>query len=153
MEALYWEGRDGLQELAEASSRQGTSREDRCRGAQELLLLLRDCSAFSLQWAAAVRAHSVGGVRAVDVQDQRGQSLLPQLRVPEFPFPAGYRWQLAPNGSKTVQARRAGSLPVEVLAEEKKHLGPLRFVHKLVQVWQEAMGQAGPADWAGGDLC
>lgn len=129
--ALYSEVCAQLSQLAAQS---GMAAQQRFRAASSVLLLLRDLTAFSLAWQAGVRAHNAGIVQAADLQDRRGQSLLPQLLQSSFPFAAGFKWQFAPNGTKPCQGRRAGSLPLEVLPDAEKCRDVLRLVHKLLQV-------------------
>ncbi|KAL4439968.1 hypothetical protein ABPG75_002969 [Micractinium tetrahymenae] len=109
----------------------------RFKAAQPLLLLLRDAVAITAAWESAVRGHNACILQGEDLQDRRGSSLLTQLlQHAEFPYAAGFRWQLAPNGTKARQARRAGSLPLEVLPADAEHRDMLRLVHMLLQVHQ-----------------
>lgn len=98
------------------------------------LLLLRDCLGFGCLWSSAMRAMNAGVLTFDDVQDRRGQPLLPQLMQPQFPFPEGFQWQLAPNGTKPRQQRRAGVLPQTVLPAAEAYRDPLRLMHQLLQV-------------------
>jgi hypothetical protein len=139
MAALYREASPLLQEVAAKSTMPAVYR---FRAATPLLLLLRDAVALSLEWDAGVRAHNAGILKAADLQDRRGSPLLPQLLQPSFPFAAGFKWQFAPNGTKAIQGRRAGSLPLEVLPEQEKSRDVLRLVHKLLQV-RHGGGHAG----------
>ena len=87
-----------------------------------------------LQWDSAVRGMNVGRIQLGDLQDLRGQSLAGSLQQNRFPFAEGYRWQLAPNGTKTAQQRRAGVLSMTVLPEADRHRDPLRLLHRFLQV-------------------
>lgn len=130
--SLYSEISTGLSRLASVSHLVAA---ERFREAQPVLLLLRDAAATTIAWASAARAHNACIVRGQDVQDRRGSCLLPALlQHAEFPYAAGYRWQLAPNGTKAKQARRAGCLPMEVLPASARHRDCLRLLHKLLQV-------------------
>ena len=108
-----------------------------------LLLLQRDQLALSLQWSSAMRGMNIGRLTLSDVQDPRGQSLEPGLRQAAFPYAAGYQWQLAPNGTKPRQQRRAGVLPMTVLPGSEAYRDPLRLLHQFVQV---GPAHRGPAD-------
>lgn len=110
----------------------------RFAAATPVMLLLRDSVDTSLAWESAVRGGNASSLAADELQDRRGNPLLPELRQAEFPFQAGYQWQLAPNGTKTQQERRAGYLPLEVKAPALRHLDPLRLIHKLIQVTHTA---------------
>lgn len=136
MRALHTEAHTLLLEVAAQSSMPPIYR---FRAASKLLLLLRDATAFALEWQAGVRAHNAGIMQAADLQDRRGNALLPQLLQTEFPFAAGFKWQFAPNGTKPCQGRRAGSLALEVLPEAEQCRDVLQLVHKLLQVrcWDE----------------
>lgn len=105
------------------------------RAAQTVLLLLRDATAFSWQWETVVRAKNSGLLQGENVQNQQGESLLPQLQQQrQFPFATGFRYQFAPNGTKTKQKKRAGVLPLAVKPASDAHLDPLRHLHALIQV-------------------
>lgn len=83
---LYAEACAQLSSLAAQSS---MAAQNRFAAALPTMLLLRDLSAISLEWQAGVRAHNAGILQAADLQDRRGQPLLPQLLQPAFPFAAG----------------------------------------------------------------
>ena len=129
--ALYTEACTLLTSLAAAAQQPMA---DRFRAAKAAMLLLRDLAAFTLAWESAVRGGNAGRPRGADLQDRRGRPLLPQLLSAVFPFPAGFLWQFAPDGTKPRQARRAGSLEMEVLPDSAKHRDFLRILHKLIQV-------------------
>ncbi|KAL4437099.1 hypothetical protein ABPG75_004238 [Micractinium tetrahymenae] len=100
---------------------------------QEALLLQRDQLAFSLCWGAAVRAENAGALQLKEVQDRRGQPLGPLLLQPAFPFPEGFQWQLAPDGTKVARRRRAGVVPMTVLPPAEAYRDALRLLHQYIQ--------------------
>lgn len=143
MLTLQQEGTAATSAFVEAL--QHTSGPHLFRAAKSLLLLLRDCTAFTWEWELAVRAHNSGILQGENVQDRRGQSLLQQLQQHRFPFSAGFPYQFAPNGTKPVQGRRAGSLPLLVRPDNEAHLDCLRYLHALIQVHGIALVVLGSA--------
>jgi hypothetical protein len=85
----------------------------RFRIASLQMLTLHDNVAVSLAWTVAVRAGNAGSVRGEDLQDVRRQAAAAATDASQgdFPYPAGFKWQLAPNGSIVWQQQRAGVLP------------------------------------------
>ena len=98
-----------------------------------VLLLQRDATGICCMWGSACRDDNACRLSLGELQDVQGHSLGSILQQQAFPFSAGFRWQLAPCGTKTRQSRRAGVLSMAVLSLAEAHLDLLRHVHLLLQ--------------------
>lgn len=99
-----------------------------------VLLLQRDATGICCMWGSAERDDNACRLSLAELQDRHGRPIAQQLLQQAFPFPAGFQWQLAPDGSKSRQSRRAGTIPMVVLPAEEAHLDLLRHIHLLLQV-------------------
>jgi hypothetical protein len=99
-----------------------------------VLRQLRNMCLFAHQWESSMRGDNSRRFSPDELQDLHGQPLAGSLLQPSFPFSAGFKYQLAPNGTKPRQQRRAGSLPMQVMSEEQMYRDPLRLLHLYIQV-------------------
>lgn len=109
------------------------------RSFMPLLTGLRNMILLSHQWESAVRADNSRRFSPLELQDVRGQPLAPHLLAASFPFPAGFKYQLAPDGTKPMQQRRAGCIPMLVLRDEQAYRDPLRLLQSYIQVGDRHM--------------
>ena len=91
------------------------------------LVVERDLAALCGAWECLLRGKDMGKLTYLDVQDSDGRSVVPWLLLhPGIKIPANFPYQIAPQGTKPEQQRRAGVVRLQTKSEEQMHLCFLR---------------------------
>lgn len=111
----------------------------------KFLVLERDLLGICGLWECYLRGHDMGRLTKLCVQDRDGWSLFPQLLDDATIIRPGFPYQLAPNGTKTTQRKRAGVIHLEARPEGQAHLCFLRRLQQFQ--WDCQRGKIAESDY------